>query len=425
MRIKSASLPALLLVVLSLFFNAPYAQSVPVGGSGLVVPQFCSNPQLLSGIFSSTGKELGLALIALTVSFDVVAIAFLLSRIFTNAGLRSWVQGEYWEIMKSALIIVVIYSAMIIVGNIAYTISSPLGGAGSVAQPGGGINLAPLIMGAENYLCNVNTQMAYAWESMGIMSGGTGFWSTFQMGFYVPIPIGPFFAIYDGVMFLPFANWLLQTGNFMIAWYGSIINDMVNFILFPFSSLVIGLITTLPSFAYIGLNFFIPMGLIFRALPFIRGIGGTLIAIGIALCLVLPATFILFNSIATNMMASAIPIVQTQPPLYAFGQNSCNSFFSVFTSWGSSLICNTLNVGGISQLAANIAGSIWDALVVFQTNAIYTYMNRILLFGVYLIIQMLLFVIDLIIMYPLVDSIARSLGGTIRLSLGGKLRLAS
>ena len=205
MRIKTAALSALPLIILSLFFNVAYAQPVPIGGSGLVVPQFCSNPQLLSGIFSSTGKELGLALIALTVSFDVVAIVFLLSRIFTNAGLRSWVQGEYWEIMKSAIIIVVIYSAMILVGNIAYSVSTPSGGAGNIAQPGGGINLSPLIMGAENYLCNVNTQMSYAWESMGIMSGGTGFWASLQMGFYVPIPIGPFFAIYDGVMFLPFS----------------------------------------------------------------------------------------------------------------------------------------------------------------------------------------------------------------------------
>ena len=424
MRIKAASLPALLLIVFSLFFNAAYAASVPSPGFDLAVPQFCSNPQLLSGIFSSTGKELGLALIALTVSFDVVAIVFLASRIFTNPGLRTWLQGEYWEILKSALIIVAIYSSMVLIGNIAYLISSPGSNAGPISLPGGGISLSPLVMGAENYLCNVNTQMVYAWQTMGVIAGGTGFWSSFQVGFYIPIPIpaGPVgFSIYDGVMFLPFANWMLQTGNFMIAWYGSIINDLVNFVLFPFSALVIGLITTLPSFAYIGLTFFIPLGLIFRALPFIRGIGGTLIAIGVALCLVLPSTLILFNSLATNIITSAVPIAQPPP---ASLQNSCSSTFSVFTSWGAKLVCNSVSVF-IAQLASNIVSSIWDALVVFQTNAIYTYMNRILLFGIYIIVQMILFVIDLIIMYPLVDSIARALGGTIRLSIGGKLRLAS
>lgn len=51
-------------------------------------------------------------------------------------------------------------------------------------------------------------------------------------------------------------------------------------------------------------------------------------------------------------------------------------------------------------------------------------MNRIMISGLYMIIQMLLFAIDLVIMYPLVDNIARVMGGSIRLSLGGKLRLA-
>ena len=62
---------------------------------------------------------------------------------------------------------------------------------------------------------------------------------------------------------------------------------------------------------------------------------------------------------------------------------------------------------------------------IFSTTAIYTYMNEIMQYGIYLIIQLLLFSFDLILMYPIVDNVARSLGGSIRLSLGGKLRLAS
>ena len=394
-----------------------------ITNAAAVVPTFCSNPSSIGNIYS-TGTDVGIALIAFTLSFDTVAIAFALSRIFPNAGIRTWLQTEYWELAKTGIILVSIYAMIIFVGNLSYHIVPSLV-TSQISSKSGIINLAPLVGGAEGYLCAVNSNLTNTWSVIGIMSEGTGFWSTLQVGFYIPIPIGPWVALYDGVSFLPFSNWLLQTGNFMIAWYGSIINDLVNFVLFPFSSIIIGLITTLPSFAYVGITFFIPMGLAFRALPFIRGIGGTLIAIGLALCVVLPSTFILFNYLATNLMASAIPIVQP-PPFFA--QLSCSSLFSGsgIPGWMSSILCApiTLVTNEINS-GVNFGVAIWDSAVVFNTNAIYVYMDRIMTYGLYLLIQMLLLVLDLVIMYPLVDSIARAMGGSIRLSLGGKLRLAS
>ena len=52
-------------------------------------------------------------------------------------------------------------------------------------------------------------------------------------------------------------------------------------------------------------------------------------------------------------------------------------------------------------------------------------MNKIFIYGIYVILQLLIFAIDLIILYPLIDNLARVMGGSIRLSIGGKLRLAS
>jgi hypothetical protein len=341
-------------------------------------------------------------------------------------GIRNWLQSEYWELGKTAIIIASIYAVIAIVGNLSYHIV-PSVVTSSVTYNGGVVNLSPLIVGAEGYLCGVNANLTKTWSLIGIMSSGTGFWASLQVSFYVPIPIGWFFAIYDGVSFLPFANWLLQTGNFMIAWYGSIINDFVNFVLFPFSSIIIGLITTLPAFAYVGLTFFIPIGLVFRAFPFIRGVGGTLIAIGVALCLVLPTTLILFNYLATSLLASAIQIVPPTPFVSNLGAGACSGIFgNSVPSWVSTIICAPikLTLDGFNS-GANFGNAVWQSLVIFQTNAIYTYMNRILVSGVYLIITMLLFVFDLIIMYPLVDNIARVMGGSIRMSLGGKLKLAS
>ena len=408
MRMRLLALSSIFMLVLFNISNA----STPI-------PTVCQpgyNWNSLS--ISNNSSAIGLSLLALTISFDVVAIAFALSRLFPSLGIRNWLQNEYWEIAKTALIIVVIFGVIAIVANLSHLLVPNLVKSGISASGSGAVDLTPLIAGAEGYLCGVNTNLISAWDEMGIMGAGTGFWSTVQVGFYIPIPIGPFATIFDGVYFLPFSNWALQTGNHFISWYGSIINDLINFILFPFTSITIGLITTLPSLAFVGLTFFIPLGLTFRAFPFVRGIGGTLIAIGLALCVVLPSVLILFNYEATSLLASALPIIQPPPQTVNL---SCN----IPTLIGG-IICAAIGLP-LSALnsATGFVQDVWWALPIFSTTAIYTYMNEIMQYGIYLIIQLLLFSFDLILMYPIVDNVARSLGGSIRLSLGGKLRLAS
>lgn len=408
MRMRLLALSSIFMLVLFNISNA----STPI-------PTVCQPGYNWNGLsISNNSSAIGLSLLALTISFDVVAIAFALSRLFPSLGIRNWLQNEYWEIAKTALIIVVIFGVIAIVANLSHLLVPNLVKSGISASGSGAVDLTPLIAGAEGYLCGVNTNLISAWDEMGIMGAGTGFWSTVQVGFYIPIPIGPYATIFDGVYFLPFSNWALQTGNHFISWYGSIINDLINFILFPFTSITIGLITTLPSLAFVGLTFFIPLGLTFRAFPFVRGIGGTLIAIGLALCVVLPSVLILFNYEATSLLASALPIIQPPPQTVSL---SC----SIPTLIGG-IICAAIGLP-LSALnsATGFVQDVWWALPIFSTTAIYTYMNEIMQYGIYLIIQLLLFSFDLILMYPIVDNVARSLGGSIRLSLGGKLRLAS
>ncbi len=401
-----------------LFFILP--NIVSAAGSSAPIPPVCQTGFDWSSItIASSTAGPALALLALTVSFDVVAIGYAISRLFPNTGIRSWIQGEYWEIMKSAIIIVAIFGAISFVGNLSYLIvpnvvSSP------ISYHGGVVDTTPLIAGAEGYLCRVNSNLTNTWNELGIMAEGTGVWSTLQVGFKIPIPL-IILSLEDGVYFLPFGNWLLQTGNFFIAPYGSIINDLINFVLFPFTAFTLGLITTLPALAYVGLTFFIPLGLVFRAFPFIRGIGGTLIAIGLGLCLVIPSVFILFNYQVTSILANTIPIVQPNPATTNLGVSNCN-FAGIF----GTAICTGLNLAlSTFNFASGFVYDLWAALPIFSTDAIYIYMNKIFIYGIYVILQLLIFAIDLIILYPLIDNLARVMGGTIRLSLGGKLRLAS
>jgi len=57
------------------------------------------------------------------------------------------------------------------------------------------------------------------------------------------------------------------------------------------------------------------------------------------------------------------------------------------------------------------------------TISIYPALNIYAPYFMFLFAEFLFLLIDLMIWYPLVDSIAKSLGGTIRLALGGRLRI--
>ncbi len=426
-----------LFIIIMLFSGAALlsAQSQPAVNIAQLpsssIPPECS-PSSIGNIMSNSGSAIGIALLALTVSFDVVAIAYMINKLFPSSGVGNWIQNEYWEIAKSAIIIVSIFAIITLVGNLTYAIVPTA--FSSTSQVSGFTDITPLINGAENYLCTVNANTYNVWELMGIMSAGTGFWSTFQVSAYDPfssiasvILSAGYLAFFYGANIMPFGNWMLQSGNFMIAPFGSIINDFINFVMFPFTSFNLGLITLLPSLATIGLMFLIPMGLVFRALPFIRGIGGTLIALGIGLCIILPSVLLLFNYPITNALTSAIPLVYSNPnnnlPSYSCPFSSVSGTFGFILKFGCILFPATYLVS-ILPLGSNYVGQIGFSSAVFNTNAIFYYMNYIVNYGAYVIVQLLLLVMDIIIIYPLVNETAKMMGGTIRLQIGGKLRLA-
>jgi hypothetical protein len=377
-----------------------------------------------------------LSVMALVISFAVIAIAYMISRLAPTLGIRNWLQAEYWEVTKTAIIIVVIFAMITIIGNIATALYSA-----PVTLTGG--DITPLINGAETYLCNVNYNLMQTWGWMGLLGAGTGFWANLKMGNYIiyfalPSETGGF-AILSGSTFIPFNNWMLQTGNPMIGPYGSIIGDTINLLLFPFTVINLIGVDIVPSMAVVGLTFFIPLGLIFRSLPFIRGIGGTLIAIGLGLAVIFPATLVMFNGIFINYITQAVAIAPPPPPTVppATGLTFCPfappGGGSAFGSGLATLTCDTLpSLLDISQLlpAANFASN--DDAVghlnganVFSDTAIYQYMDIILATGAYVIVQLVVITIDLVIVYAITDSVARALGGSVRLQLGGKLRIAS
>jgi len=136
--------------------------------------------------------------------------------------------------------------------------------------------------------------------------------------------------------------------------------------------------------------------LVMRALPFIRGIGGSLIAIGLAITVIYPSLLILMNYPITQMLQTNV----YNPP------SSCSS----------SILC-----GAISAVLSYFSEA---GVALSSFNSIFPALNGILAYNTYLVLQFVLFILDLGITYSLANNIARMLGGEIRLGIGGKLKLA-
>ncbi len=389
------------------------------GGGGITYESVC--PTVIPGGSASgtipgpdIATAIALSLIALDLAFDIVAIGYIVARAFNLRGMFAWVQGEYYELTKSIFLVIAIYGVLAVVSGLAIAIAP-------TATPTSGTlfaNVGSLITSSESYLCTAEQNMLPGWTFIGQAAIAIGLAQGTTVLLYLPIPIpipfiGVGFSLNSGFSANPYQNFMLESGNIVIQHFESIVFDMVQFVLFPVTSMLDVLITLLPLIVGLGLSVFIPMGLVMRAFPFIRGIGGTLIAIGVAASIIFPATLVLLDQPVAAWAAAMIPppcgtgTLSCPPQACNLGVVMCTSFMGALGA--------VLSTGSLTQIIAYA----WDSF-----GGIYVFMNGLISTGWYATVQLILFVLDLVIIYPLTDSIAKMLGGTIRLHLGGKLKMA-
>lgn len=377
----------------------------------------------------SEATSIAMAVIALSLAIDVVAIGYMASRVFPATGLKNWLNNEYYEIAKSALLIASIYAVITLISSFAVIVSG--------ASPSGTYlpNIGTLISSAEVYLCNIGSvQVQPAWDFIGAESMGIGIFQGMTVGLWIPIPL-PLIppdggsALLSGFTMRIYQNFMLESGDIIIQHFESMIYDLTQYVLFPLTTMDGVLISELPLLVTVGLTVMIPLGLVMRAFPVIRGVGGTLIAMGLAMSVMYPATLVLLNLPVTNW-ANSLFYQQA-------GGGSASVNGGVLCTMAS-VISNTNIVSSSTALPPGAARLIRcgsaslpkssTAFVLYYGfeafNGMYPFINDVLQFGFYSIVQFLLFVLDLMILYPLTDNVAKALGGTIRLNLGGKLKLA-
>ncbi len=352
---------------------------------------------------------MALAALALLVSFLAIAIIYIISRIVPGIGVGRWLESEYKELVKSAILIVVIFSVVAILGGVALSLTGNTTGTYAT-------NVSQLTYQSEIYLCSVNSNLTNSLGSMLALQVGYGLFHSLRViwpGIPIPpVPLpgwGALIPVFrSGVGFRPITSDLLGTGG---GQYSSFFNDAVVFLEFPMITVYTSQLYLVPLFIAVGLALLIPIGIIFRAVPLIRSIGGTLIALGIGLAIVWPSLLILFNAPVSAYFSSVFSTQISSP-----ANNGCSSLGLLSTP------CNSIMSINILKENVQALDGAWYAMTTLVS--IYPALNYILYYNLYLIFQFyFLFIIDLILAYSITDNIARLLGGSIRLSFGRRLKL--
>lgn len=396
--------------------------------------------------FNVPGGVIALSCIALMMSFLVIAIAYAIGKILPASNISNWLQKEYWEIIKSAILVAVVFLVISLVSSIGLI----LNGSATSAIGAYPSSVQSLALYSENYLCTVNNQANLSISNFAPYLFDVSLVKSISLsygGFPIPplLTFGPVFRSGINGAYLFYQSFLLGVNIIYLGPMTSIFMDFVIFLVVPAMVFYSSQIVLLPFLIFLGLAVLFPIGLVMRSLPLLRGIGGTLIAFAIGIAIIWPSILILFNApvsswfcgvVGTSFCTPLGPVsissfTQFTNSALSYCQNPQNvpqGFMSTSCSSIINTITNMFNSPTGASIAANAQGFSnvigYMPLAIESGSNVLPAINMLVQYNLYLIMQFyILGVIDLMILYAFTDNIAKMLGGSIRLGIGRKLKL--
>ncbi|MCL5007365.1 MAG: hypothetical protein M1164_01645 [Candidatus Marsarchaeota archaeon] len=364
---------------------------------------------VVTGSYVSLGgcleAAIPLSAIGLLVTFAMVAIAYMLGEVVRIDGLKKWYKGELWEAAKTIMLLVVIFSALIILSGIAlnFVAGAPAPNL-QIGTPGGSnrlaSNLQSLYSAADDFTVAQLTVAENAYDTALGLADGIQFLKSISLAVWFPIPLPPYPLIPAALQF-GFTGSIYNTNvlesfdplsySFLKAFIAVILVPIVVILEFQSEFLYTG--------AIIGIGIFIPIGVVLRGFPFMRGIGGNMIAVGIATAIIYPSVLVLFNLPISSMIGSTLAAPVSQ---------SCSGLLCSVASFGS-------DISGVfsSDMATGFTagfdsfGSIYPAMNIITSKMF-----------IDVLLQFVLFIFDLVIVVVITQSIAKTLGGELNISFG-------
>jgi hypothetical protein len=394
-----------LLMLLSLLLLAPQAGAQSSSCSLITLP---------SSLTNSLSDAVSVSFIAILFSFSIVALSYVLGEVLKVEGLKKWYQGELWETVKSILIVISIFSILVISSGIATAIG---GNPASFLLSG---NLQSLSTSIQHnlegfyystycdYIYPMNTSMNNDFDYVYGLALGTDFMKSLKLDLYIPVPIPiPIPGIFAGFTFGSESNIYVSSIIDTAGKSTSFLADFTTVVVVPLYLLFAMQAQYFYTIVILGLTFFIPFGVILRAIPVVRPIGGTLLAIGIGISLVYPALFVIMN----------IPLTSVANSIFVAPQSSS------FTPSGVLAILSTI-IGTIANFFVNpyvASGFVAGLSGIF---GVYNQLNLITYTMVNALVQFLLLIFDLVIGLVVTGHIATLLGGRLPTGLGKKFKIA-
>ncbi|MDE1833158.1 MAG: hypothetical protein KGH58_01945 [Candidatus Micrarchaeota archaeon] len=436
-------------------------------GSGLPAAQSSSqqvNCALFKGMPTSISTCLAAAIplsgVGIILSLTIVALAYMIGEVMNLQGLKGWYKTELWETAKSAMLVASMFSILVILSGIAAALAGTPASfqVGSSAPSSTGANIAGLYTTVLNSYITPELNVAYNAISgiIGLQSGVTTVKATSMTTWLplpIPIPLGPAGVLLMSLQFGSDAPFYVSTyisgvnsvGAIDLGATNSFVINIEDFVMVP---TLIALQIQQSMFyliVYLGFGFFLPAGIIMRSIPFIRGIGGTMVAIGLTISIIYPAILLTVNLPITNYINSIFQNSAPTPPSVGnCGMNFPNDpthGLLPAVACGFLTAADTLILGGYSLApggapvptalllgtaeGAATSPAFYQGFSIGFTGSLNSIVPPLdfVTYNTYdSVLQLILLVFDLIIAVIVAGSIATLLGGKLRLGVG-KLKL--
>ncbi|MFH1447635.1 MAG: hypothetical protein ABIG39_02120 [Candidatus Micrarchaeota archaeon] len=247
---------------------------------------------LLSGCAGLTVSSIGgalpsdlpdwlpIAIIATAISFMIISIVYLVGTLLNVQDLVLWAKNEFFQ----SAAVVIMLSILMVFFSFLDTMLIP----GITATSSGGpfdISANNIFDAAQNYLANINAIFIAEFTALLYLNVTLGL---FQDATIRVMPMGIGFIIQPGALFTPLFHFVGYGLNFLGIAIWAV---QIQYAILEFSK----------NYMF---KLFLPLGIVFRSMPFTRGLGAVLIAIAIAFYVVYPLTFVLNMEIATNHYSS-------------------------------------------------------------------------------------------------------------------------
>jgi hypothetical protein len=384
-------------------------------------------------------------MIGILLSLFIIALTYMIGNVMNYSKMKDWYKAELWETIKSMLLVVIIIAALVILSATANALAG-----NQATQPNGPLdqgalnaNLAGLYMTANSMYLYPQLQNSYtAFDALQGMSFGNAALQTLRLDYFLPIPLfipwPPFpiiGALKDG------ANANIFSSNYLTFTVSgstfSITNDLTTIIVVPLMMIFQVQYNMFFYIVALGLGVLIPVGIILRAIPVLRGLGGSAIALGIGMAIIYPGILVLFNLPLSNYIYT-FTLAQSQLPGSGcpFTTTLVCQIWDGFTSSlissipGTSIastafsLYNPIVLLDFGQFGASSAAiSAWNTgfnlglISPLASGSIYPSLNFIIDNMIGSILQFILIALDIMIGLILANSVASMLGGQLTLGL--------